>query len=367
MNHSHAMRRGLIAAAGTVFVSLFIALSLDPAWLTGWGTVILVAMVPAQIVISLVWQTQYPKRLAALPQPWRGLAFTALNVAVGSGVAWLAWQTVGGGMAEATPFLIMFLIFAVAVTLVLVIPFQCWPFAPLIAHPGWMGGALLAAAYALAYGLFQWLFDFGFAAGAPFYRVALDPQGLLTAWVPLVFAIAMLVPVLGFVLLDFWPLGALTARLPLLARQPFFGGAALLMVVGVAVLLWLAFVGPGMDQVQFMVRICVTVNFGYFILLVMFEGLPALSWPQPWRGLALNGLAIMLAALMLPLYETLALARFALASGGPAYHLELWLASAMLAVTFPLMVVVGSYFQFWPVSRSAGGLAPADMQPEKCS
>lgn len=352
MNTAQSVRRGVIATAGVVFASLLICLLVSPEWLTGWGTVILVAMVPAQIVISLVWHSEYPGALARLPQPARGLAFTALNGLVGAGVAYVAWQTVGGGLAVPTPFLIMFLIFAVEVLLVLVVPLQCWPFAQTIRHPGLMGGVLLVAAYVLAYGLFRWLFDFGFLAEAPFYRPDLDPHGLFMAWVPLAFAIAMLVPVLGLVLFDFWPVSALAAKFPVLGKQPMFGVVALAMILAVTGGLWAVFVGQGMDMVLFMVRICVTVEFGYFILLVMFEGVPMLKLSQPWRGLVLNGLAVGLAALMLPLYEKAALSQFALASGGPTYPLELWLGSAMLSVTFPLMVVVGSYFRFWPLGSS---------------
>lgn len=359
MNPLQSLRRGVIATAGAVVAALFASLAVSPDFLTGWGTVILVAMVPAQMIISLVWQCSYPRVLADLPQPARGVAFTTLNLALGALVAFAAWQMVGGGLGEPTPFLIMFLIFAVAVTLLLVVPLQCWPFVPAIRHPGLMGGALLVAAYALAYALFRCLFDFGFLLAAPFYRPELDPQGLFMAWVPLVFAIAMLVPVFGLMLLDFWPLSALASKLPMLGKQPAFGLVALGLIVAIAAALWAAFVGQGMDRVLFMVRICVTVNFGYFILLVMFEGVPALSLPQPWRGLILNCIAVGLAVALLELYKSVALGRFALASGGPAYPLELWLASAMLAVTFPLMVVIGSYFQFWPMLRPAANSSMA--------
>ncbi|MBS1141462.1 MAG: hypothetical protein H6R13_2915 [Proteobacteria bacterium] len=360
MNNLQGLRRGVIATAGAVFASLFFCLLVSPEWLTGWGTVILVAMVPAQMVISLVWQSTYPKALSKLPQPLRGIAFTALNALVGTAVACIAWQTVGGGMALPTPFLIMFLIFSVAVMLVLVVPLQCWPFAPAIRHPGLMGGALLVGAYALAYGLFRWLFDFGFLAEAPFYRSELDPHGLFMAWTPLVFAIAMLVPVLALILFDFWPMSAFASKLPALGKQPVFGILSLLLVFTLAGAFWAGFVGQGMDKVLFMVRVCVAINFGYFILLAMFEGVPALKLPQPWRGLILNGVAAGLAVAMLHLYEAVALSRFALSSGGPTYPLELWLASAMLAVTFPLMVVVGSYFQFWPLAQTVVDNAPSD-------
>ncbi|MBN8283525.1 hypothetical protein [Zoogloea sp.] len=365
MNSLQHLRRGLMATAGTLFLALFICLLVRPEWLVGWGTVILVAMVPAQIVISLVWQARYPLVLAALPQPLRGMAFTALNGVIGAAVAYVAWRTVGGTLPVATPFLIMFLIFSVAITLVLVVPLQCWPFSSLIGHTGLKGAALVLAAYGLAYGGYLWLFDFGFLVGAPFYQPGLDPHGLFRAWTPLVFSIAMLVPVLGLVLFDFWPITKLTARLSVLGRQPMFGLIALTLILAVAAGLWAVFVGQGLDPVVFMVRVCVTVNFGYFILLVMFEGVPQLRLPQPWRGLVLNGIAIGLAVLMLWLYEHVAGQRFVLIAGAPGYAMELWLASAMLAVTFPLMVVVGSYFQFWPIARPASvGSDPVGAEPE---
>lgn len=361
MNPQQSLRRGLLATAGAVFASLFLCLAVSPEWLTGWGTVVLVAMVPAQIVISLVWQSAYPAPLAALPQPLRGLAFCALNALVGGLVALAAWQTVGGGLDVPTPFLIMFLIFAVPVALMLVIALQCWPFAGIARSPGGLGAMLLIGTYGVTTLLFRWCFDFGFLAGAPFYRAALDPQGLFMAWTPLVFSIACVVPLLWLVFFDFWPLTALTARFPTAGRQPVFGLLALAVVGLVAWALWLAFVGRGMDPVVFMVRICVALNFGCFIVLVLFEGLPMLKLPQPWRGLVLTVMSIVPAVVLPPLYETLALGEFALAAGGPAYPLELWLASAMLAVTFPLMVVIGSYFQFWPLGSGEARALPQEQ------
>lgn len=53
------------------------------------------------------------------------------------------------------------------------------------------------------------------------------------------------------------------------------------------------------------------------------------------------------------------MARFALPSGGPAYDLELWLASSMLAVTFPALVAFANYFQFWPLAVQVPAAAEA--------
>ena len=351
MSSTFGIIRGLLATTLVVAVSLFGSLSVSPELLGGWGTVVLVAMVPAQIIISLVWQPAYPTLLTEVRQPLRGLALTAMNALVGLAVAFISWQTVGGGMALPSPMLIMFLIFAVPVTLALVVPLQCWPFASLCRNQGALGCALLLAAYGVSYLCFRLMFNFDFIVGAPFYKATLDPHGVWMAWIPLVFSIAMVVPMLGLILLDFWPISAFCGRFPALGRQPIFGLLAILLILAIAAILQALFVDiKGMDRVVFMVRICVTVNFGYFILLVMLEGLPALRMPQPWRGLVLAAMATAIASGMLPLYEGAVLAKYPLTSGGPAYSLDLWLASAMLAVTFPLLVVVGNYFQFWPFS-----------------
>ena len=52
-------------------------------------------------------------------------------------------------------------------------------------------------------------------------------------------------------------------------------------------------------------------------------------------------------------YQALAIKVFGLRQGGPAYSQELWITSAMLSITFPLMVLYASYFQFWPMAASS--------------
>ncbi len=48
--------------------------------------------------------------------------------------------------------------------------------------------------------------------------------------------------------------------------------------------------------------------------------------------------------------------------GPPTYDFEIWLASALLSVTFPLLIFYAEFFQFWPLQgtgaarRSSGGL-----------
>jgi hypothetical protein len=42
-----------------------------------------------------------------------------------------------------------------------------------------------------------------------------------------------------------------------------------------------------------------------------------------------------------------------LPEGPPAYELEIWLASALLGVTFPVLIFWAEFFSFWPLSRDA--------------
>ena len=39
-------------------------------------------------------------------------------------------------------------------------------------------------------------------------------------------------------------------------------------------------------------------------------------------------------------------------AGPPAYQSEIWLASALLAVTFPFLVAYADFFTMWPLQRA---------------
>lgn len=267
---------------------------------------------------------------------------------------------VGAGVTPPTPFVFMFLILAVPVTIWLVVPLQAWPLSLVFRKPGPLGMAVVASVYAITYLIYRLLFNFGFAMDAPFYLAALDPGGALMAWIPLVSTLASLVVILMLVLLDFWPVTALARRYPILLKQPFFGLASGMLVVIVAGLAGWLFTGIGeMDLIVFMTRVCVPEIFGIFILLVMLEGAPCLKLVQPWRGVVLTVIASGLSVLMFALYRTVAIARLNLPAGQPDHALELWLAPSMLGVTFPAMVTFGTYFQFWPLRAGSTGAGQA--------
>jgi len=347
---------GILATILVVAFSLLISVSMVPTTMIAWVTLLLVAMVPPQIVLTLALQGQHPASLAGLSQPWRGVAFCILTAIIGLPIAAVANATLGGGITPPTPFANMFLILAVCITLTLVAPFQCWPFSVVFPkQPLLMGMSILVAAYAISTLLFKTLFNFDFLQGAPFYLADLNPHGLFMAWIPLIFALTCFVVILCLVLLDFWPVAALPPLFAPVGKQPLFGIVSAVVIALVAALIWSLFVGSlHMDMVVFLVRVIISLIFGIFIILIMMEGAPFVTIPQPARGGVLILVAVVLSIASFALYKFSCQKAFGLASGPPTYDRELWLASAMLAVTFPMMVAYANFFQFWPFRSVAG-------------
>jgi hypothetical protein len=85
----------------------------------------------------------------------------------------------------------------------------------------------------------------------------------------------------------------------------------------------------------------------------MMEGAQFVTIPQPARGGVLILVAVVLSLASFALYKFACQKAFGLPSGPPSYDRELWLASAMLAVTFPMMVAYANFFQFWPFRSAA--------------
>jgi len=352
---------GIVATLLVVVVALGAALALSSSFEAGAATVFMVAMVPTQIVTSLHWRGEVPAAFGRLPQPLRGLAFTGLGVAVATVVALAAVLVFGGGRFEATPFVIMALVITVPITLMQVILFEGWPFSALTGSRALQGVAILIATYGITYVVDRVFFDFAFVAGAPFYHPDLDPHGLFVAWVPMTALVAAVYAMLILVLFDFRPTAGLFARLPALARQPWRGLVNAVVVAVLVAVPWAGFVTwGGMDLVTFLVRVAVSLIFGVFILLVMMRGAPFVAFAQPWRGFVLSAVAIVLAVVAFALYRWAAVTVHGIAAGPPTWELELWLASAMLAFTFPAMVAFADWFGFWPLVRTPPAAADGE-------
>jgi len=349
---------GLIGAVVTIGLSLVISTAFHPDTFGTWVGFLVMCAIPAQIVIGLVWQNRYPGVLARLPQPARGAAIIAILVGVAGVVAPATLYFVGGGITPPTPFLTMYIILTVVATFWLVALFQCWPAAAFSSHPAAVGLGTLALAYLSAWVLFRVGFDFQAMAAAPFYVAALDPHGAIPAWNILSYVVTTVAVIMGMVLLDFWPFPALAARAPVWGRQPLFGLAVAVFVLLIAGLVWTAGVSlAGIDAVDYMVRLPVSFLFGTFVLLTLFQTSPFQRLAQPAKGVALIAGSAVLAVATYGLYRFIALATIVdIRAGAPTYGLDLWIATAMLSITFPMIVAYGDGFGFWPFVRTTSGI-----------
>lgn len=332
----------LIVLFTMVYSSLF-----DVVTYTGWVAFIWMTAVPAQIIFGLHMHFASPKALANLPQPKKGLAYTALTlVLMLLGGAYL--YLVPGGMTPPGPFLIMATITTVVATFWLVGAWQCWPFTLMTQDPFKQGLLAFVVAYALGYALYQVCFDFTFMAGAPVYIEALDPKGAFGAWLALAFGVTTVAVMTAMSLFEFWPCTKISTA------QPGLGIAVTLLNLAISAgLFWLAVSYVGMDPVDYMVRVPVSAIFGVFLVANMMQFQLFNQLQQPIRGAALLGASLILAYGMQLLYRAAIpyVVGAPLHAGAPTYMVELWVATALLGITFPVINLVSGYFAFWPLKR----------------
>jgi hypothetical protein len=248
----------------------------------------------------------------------------------------------------------MFTIVSIGMTLWVVLFFQSWPLTIIAKSPGAIGIGVWVFSYVLTWVVFHTFFDFSVMKGAPFYSDALDPRGLFDAWNALSFIVTAVLVMMFFVVLDFWPVTLLAVAVPVLGRQPLFGIVSSVLAILAAGLLWAAaIVGGGMDVVNYLVRIPVAGLFGVFIMLVMMQTAPFQKVRQPLKGVLLLAVVGVLAA---ALYKAYAISSEflvgALPNEAPSHALDIWIATAMLSVTFPLFIIVGDSLAFWPLART---------------
>jgi hypothetical protein len=232
-----------------------------------------------------------------------------------------------------------------------------WPFTSYIKSPIVAGLTMLVACYIVNYALFRLFFDYTFMQGAPVYVAAQDPHGLFPAWNALVFYLSCLAGMFLMLNFDLWPLTAV----PALMQQPLLGLVWTLIAIVLGGVAFSIGVGVlGMDGVAFMVRVPVPFIFGTIVVLNMLKGSLFARSAQPTKGL-LNVLAVILIGQVLSrLYGALApVVTGEVRPGPPSYDFEIWLASALLSVTFPFLIFHAEYFQFWPLQGAPSRQEPA--------
>ncbi len=349
---------GLASAALVVVAALALIALLDLDAFTGWVAFLALSCTPVQVVLAVHWAHDLPPALARRSRLVRGGVLLAITLVVGALAAVLFEATVGGGNGPHFPPLVMFSIVAVVTSFWLAIVLGGWPFI-LLKNKAVAQGALLVACYAVAYLLFRALFDFSFLQDAPIYVESLDPGGAFNAWYALTFLVTAITGVFLVRSFDLWPF----AR----ATQPIRG-----LIWTLVCLIWgtaLFTLGVGLfdiDVVTFLVRVPIPLIFGGLIVLNVLRGSLYNQLTQPLKGVLNVVTSMAVGSVLVMVFHALSLLiNDALPSGPPTYGLEIWLASATLAVTFPLLIVQAEFLDFWPFAatpRSPTGPATASPQ-----
>lgn len=354
MSHGLAGSRILLVGLGATLVVFAISYALSapysPEFYQSWIAFMGISSVPALLVAGMLWHYKYPASLAQLNQPLRGCAYLALTVmAMIGGGAFLYFGPGSGG--GATPMLINAAIMSIVVAFWLIGVWKCWPLSHWVRSPVMLGFLVWAASYLIAYAAYEALFNFAAAHHAPFYRPALDPGGLFDSWQILVFAVTTSAVIVALEkLFEFWPTTGMHST-----QSPFLHGLSNSVLVFIVSSLWMGFfVGfLRLEIVDFMLRGPIALLFGIFFVTNLSQSRILPDTPQPRKGATLLVLAIFIGVAMEELYRVVAplVVGQALSSGPPEHDLELWVATALLAVTFPVIIVVTGYFDFWPLKR----------------
>jgi hypothetical protein len=335
----------LVMAISLGFVSLFAL-----GTFTTWVAYLLICFIPMEIVIGITWGCQNPSFAARRKQPVKGALLALLALAVGAIVAAVHHRGVGGSISPPAPMLAMCIIASVLTTFWLAIMWGGWPFTKLIKNPIAAGLTMLVAAYAINYLIFRIFFNYSFMQGAPVYVSALDPQGLFNAWNALVFYITVIGVMFLSLNFGLWPF----TTSPAVMQQPVLGivWTIVALVIGGAVF-YIGVVAMGMDVVSFMVRVPIPFIFGTIIVVNMLQGSFFAKLAQPLKGVLNTIASAVIGSVLALIYGALApVVTGAVNAGPPSYDFEIWLASALLAVTFPFLIFYAEFFQFWPLRKA---------------
>lgn len=348
--------RGALATALIMVLSWIIIWALGTDLFMGWASYVIMCAIPFAIVVGVIWQSSQPAALAGVRQPLKGVAYLGISAVVAAVVAAAHYLWRGGGQATPPPMIVMVIITSVTMTFFLTIALGGWPFI-LIQNKVLGGVVLLVAMYLLNLGMTQLLFNFEFAQNAPFYAPELDAGGAFNAWSAVNVIVTALAVLFLFLLFDMWPLSAT----PIIGKQPVFG--LVLTAICVAVGWGIAWFGTsvlGMAAPTFMVNVSITFLFGAIVMLNMLGGSLFSTLSQPLRGLASAVTAAILGVIFAAIYRALMpLISTALPAGAEGdFAAEVWLANALLAVTFPIMAWWGDFFGQWPFAQATP--APAD-------
>lgn len=341
----------IVMAIALAFISLF-----EFPTFAGTVSFFLLCLIPAQIVMVVTWGAKVPFA-PGLGQPRAGIVLLAVNLLMGMLLMPLVLQVAGEGIRPPGPVPSHFAIVVVPTTFCLAIMFGGWPFTAVIRNRVTAGLGLLATSYAITYVLFRTFFGYGFLEGTP-ADLASAPAGPFNAVMALVFDLTSLAVMFLVLCFDLWPF----TRGPRLMTQPVLGivwtlvalaAGGALMYVGVGVM--------GADPMIFLTRVPVPFIFGSIVVLNMLQGRLWSGLAQPLKGVATASTAMALGIALASIYGRLApVVTGPLPSGPPNYAYEIWLANALLSVTFPFLIYLAAFFAYWPLLPAAREIPKGD-------
>jgi len=342
--------KGILATVLVMAVSMFLISRFDFPAFSGWVSYCLICCIPMEIVVGVIWATNHPHFAGSKRQPVKGLLLILWTAGAGLFAGTAYFYVAGAAVSPPSPMLMMCSIVCVVVMFNMAIMWGGWPFTKWIANPLWAGLAVWVACYVINFALFKLFFNYEFMQGAPVYVASLDPHGLFNAWNAQVFYLAAIGVLFLMLHFDLWPM----TLSPAIMKQPVLGLVwTILSIVLGGVAFYIGVNVMGMDAVKFMVTVPIPFIFGTIIVLNMLQGSLFAKMKQPGKGVASALTAAVLGVLLATLYRAvMPTLTGSLNSGPPSYDAEIWLASALLAVTFPFLVCYAEYFKFWPVAKT---------------
>ena len=111
---------GLVASAIVIALALAYISLFDFEGFTGWGSYVLMCLIPFEIVAGVCWGAN-PGFASKLSQPVKGIVLVLVCAVAGAIIGPLQWQLIGGGLPAMSPMLMQCTITSVVVTFTLAI------------------------------------------------------------------------------------------------------------------------------------------------------------------------------------------------------------------------------------------------------
>lgn len=335
--------RYLLNAIVVVGLSVAIIRSMSLEFFSEWAGYLTLCGIPALVMLTIFVHFPMAASGQPQPQPAKGLKLLGAVVLTGALLTPSILYLLQGGIGVPSVVTMMFTIFSVLTIMWCAIVFEGWP-CRLLSGNNWLSGfATLALSYVIAYFIFPLLFNFSAFGPGP------DAvQGLFPAWSALAFSMTTTAIIFGLLTLEQMPLGAFKRF-----GQPVAGLLTGVFILALAsLLMWVATVMGKVDTVTYMVAGPISFLFGVFMVNDLAGGAAFANSAPPARGILRVIASAAVGVLMYLAYKRImAWIAPGVPAGAPMYTAEMWLANAMLSITFPIIMIYSHFFDGWPLSR----------------